>query len=174
MQNRALKDPAKMTECNPKLRAKRANHFPQRLAFGYFTFEFFRKSEYGNVLWLGSPQVLSWFAAVPYLFWTVFLSRGLSRYFVMMDRSPVGVFAFRQKSDALYVGSVAVAPNYRGRGIGSFILCFAEEIARKAGKRWLELTVMKVNTPAQKLYVRFGFTLKEEKRYSFVLKKKIE
>jgi len=136
-------------------------------------FEFFRKSEYGNVLGLGSPPVLSSFATVPYMLWMAFLRRSSSEYLVLIDESIVGVIACRPRSDALYVSSLAVAPNCRGKGIGSRMLHFAEEMATKGGKSWLELTVMKVNTPAQRLYARLGFRLKEEKRYSFVLKKRI-
>lgn len=136
-------------------------------------FEFFRKSEYGNVLGLGSPPVLSSFATVPYMLWMAFLGRGSSKYLVLINESPVGVINFQPRSDALYVSSLAVAPNCRGRGIGSCMLHFAEDMAKKAGKSWLELTVMKVNTPAQRLYVRLGFRLKEEKHFSFVLKKRI-
>jgi ribosomal protein S18 acetylase RimI-like enzyme len=162
-----------MMDCNLMLQVKRAKSFSQRLTFGYFMFEFFRKSEYGNVLGLGSPPVLSSFAAVPYMLWTAFFGRRSSKYSVLIEGSPVGIIALRPRSDGLYVSSLAVAPCCRGRGIGSFMLRFAEDVAKKAGKKWLALTVMKVNTPAQRLYVKLGFTLKEEKHYSFVLNKRI-
>jgi ribosomal protein S18 acetylase RimI-like enzyme len=45
----------------------------------------------------------------------------------------------------------------------------AAKLARKLGKASLELTVLKMNKPASRLYNSFGFHLKEEKRRSYVL-----
>jgi len=53
------------------------------------------------------------------------------------------------------------------------MLRFAEERARKEYKKWLELTVIKTNTPAQRLYAKLGFSFKKERKYSFVLKKRV-
>jgi ribosomal protein S18 acetylase RimI-like enzyme len=39
------------------------------------------------------------------------------------------------------------------------------------GKEWLELTVLKGNSPAQRLYVKFGFSAMKERRWSFIMKK---
>ncbi len=162
-----------MKECDRKLRVERANSLSQRLAFAYYTFEFFRRSKYGNVLGLGNPSLLSRFGLLPWIFWSLIVTRRSSKYVFLYDKSPAGVIALLPKSDALYLSSVATSPSSRGRGIGSCILSFAEKAANKTGLKRLELTVMKVNTPAQRLYVRFGFAFKEESKYSFILKKEI-
>jgi ribosomal protein S18 acetylase RimI-like enzyme len=39
---------------------------------------------------------------------------------------------------------------------------------------WLELSVLKGNTPARRLYEKFGFTIIAEKRWSFILRKRIQ
>jgi hypothetical protein len=38
------------------------------------------------------------------------------RYFVKLKRHVVGVFVLREGSEALYVGSLGVAPEYRKHG----------------------------------------------------------
>jgi ribosomal protein S18 acetylase RimI-like enzyme len=66
---------------------------------------------------------------------------------------------------------LAVAPEYRRLGIAKQILNFSAKIAKKRGKRWLELTVLKKNTPARRLYEKSGFVKKKERRWSLVMQK---
>ncbi len=162
-----------MKECDRNLQVERANRPGQLLTFAYYTFEFFRKSKNGNVLGLGNPPLLSRFALLPWIFWVFSLGSESSKYMFLQGQSPLGVIALRPKSEALYVSSLATSPNCRRHGIGWSMLLFAETAARKASKKRLELTVAKANTPAQKLYVQFGFVFKEERRYSLVLEKEI-
>lgn len=55
------------------------------------------------------------------------------------------------------VHDVAVAPGYRGRGIGALMLTLAENIARERGACKLTLEVLSGNTGAVRLYEAFGF-----------------
>ncbi len=59
-----------------------------------------------------------------------------------------------------YIKSVAVAPNERGRGIGTRMLNFAEE--HFAGERFLFLLVSSFNAAAQRLYFRHGYEKRGE------------
>ncbi|MGO9439672.1 MAG: GNAT family N-acetyltransferase [Terriglobales bacterium] len=56
-----------------------------------------------------------------------------------------------------YIASIAVAAEARGRGIGSELLCFAEQ--HFAGREHLFLLVSSFNLRAQQLYRRHGYEL---------------
>jgi len=57
----------------------------------------------------------------------------------------------------LYVDWIAVAPEARGRGVGSELLAFAETVAAQRGLPALALDVIDTNPRAQALYARLGF-----------------
>ena len=52
-----------------------------------------------------------------------------------------------------------VAPEVRGRGLGSALLRAAEDVARQRGARALRVETQQVNVPACRLYQRHGFRL---------------
>lgn len=59
--------------------------------------------------------------------------------------------------DTLYIYMIGVDDACRGQGIGGRLLTFAEEEARRQGKRRMKLGVIRKNTGAIRLYERFGF-----------------
>jgi ribosomal-protein-alanine N-acetyltransferase len=59
--------------------------------------------------------------------------------------------------DEGYISNVAVAPMYRGQGIGSGLIRELIERARKRGASFLTLEVRQSNIPARRLYEKFGF-----------------
>ncbi|MGM9950165.1 MAG: GNAT family N-acetyltransferase [Lysinibacillus sp.] len=63
--------------------------------------------------------------------------------------------------DEYYIDTVCVAPDARGLGIGTMLLRFAEEQARKFGHTKLSLNVETAKTKARRLYEREGFVVKE-------------
>ena len=141
-------------------------------SFNLLSFHFFKNSEGGNLLFFGSPQLLSPLTVIPYvLAMEVILFRG-KRYFIELREQVVGMFVIREKPEALYINSIAVAPEYRRLGIATYILNHANKLANQLDKKWLELSVLKVNIPALQLYTKIGFTEKEEKKLSFILRKK--
>jgi ribosomal protein S18 acetylase RimI-like enzyme len=52
-----------------------------------------------------------------------------------------------------------VAPNHRGRGVGTRLLDSVEAFAREQGARCLWLETQNVNVPALRFYLRSGFAL---------------
>jgi ribosomal protein S18 acetylase RimI-like enzyme len=143
----------------------------EHLLFNFCDFRFFNSSQNGSALVFGKSRFLAPLVAVPYVLAceTIFLRK--RRYFVKLENRVVGVLIVQEKPEALYIGSLAVAPEYRGRGVAKHILKFSTKIANKRGKRWLELTVLKKNIPARRLYEKSGFVKKREKRFSLVLRK---
>lgn len=55
-----------------------------------------------------------------------------------------------------YIKSIAVYPDFRGEGIGTMLLSFAEDIFRAEAKH-IFICVSSFNKRARKLYERFGF-----------------
>lgn len=150
--------------------ARRLEH----LTFNLCNFNFFRRSERGKaMLFFGNSGQLAMLIAVPYILGCELAFFREERYFVKLKKQVVGVFVLREKSDALYVGSLGVAPEYRKHGTATFILSHCTQVAKRLGKKWLELTVLKTNIPARQLYERFGFSDKEERKWSFVMRKRI-
>ncbi len=68
--------------------------------------------------------------------------------------------------DEAHITTIGVAPEYRGQGLGEWLLVhlIEEAIARHA--RWLTLEVRVSNEPAQTLYRKYGFSVQgTRKRY---------
>jgi ribosomal protein S18 acetylase RimI-like enzyme len=61
-------------------------------------------------------------------------------------------------SKALYLDRLGVNVNYSGKGIGSFMLTKAREVAKTLGAEYLRLFVVDINKPAIRLYTKNGFT----------------
>jgi ribosomal-protein-alanine N-acetyltransferase len=59
--------------------------------------------------------------------------------------------------DEAHVTSVAVRPEFRGRGLGLLLMLSLEEIALRLGARWVTLEVRVSNTVARNLYQKLGF-----------------
>lgn len=80
-----------------------------------------------------------------------------------IDRRIVGymvlafVFSFEYGGRNAFVDELYVVPQYRGRGIGSRALQFAESVAREEQLVALHLEVSRSNPSAHKLYLRAGF-----------------
>ncbi len=63
------------------------------------------------------------------------------------------------KADEFKVETIAVAPDFRGMGIGSALMMKAEEQARSLGMRKMTLDVICENTGAIRLYERLGYKI---------------
>jgi GNAT superfamily N-acetyltransferase len=56
-----------------------------------------------------------------------------------------------------YVADLVVTESRRGAGVGRRLLTACEDIAKKAGARWLRISALAANEQARALYQRFGF-----------------
>jgi ribosomal-protein-alanine N-acetyltransferase len=59
--------------------------------------------------------------------------------------------------DEAHVTTIAVRPQFRGRGFGELLLVSLAEVAMEIGARWLTLEVRVSNEVAQRLYRKYGF-----------------
>ena len=60
-------------------------------------------------------------------------------------------------ADEAQLYNIAIAPEFRGRGIGSILLRYMAEKAEEAGCKVLLLEVRRSNTPAITMYRKNGF-----------------
>jgi ribosomal-protein-alanine N-acetyltransferase len=73
------------------------------------------------------------------------------------EANPLGFALCRRAADECELLSLAVLPEWRGRGIGKALLAAAIARAREAGARRLFLEVAEDNVAAQRLYQAFRF-----------------
>ena len=145
-----------------KIRAvERKEHF----LFNFLCFFYFRRSEGRGV----ETSPFGAFIVVPYVFFSEVYFFRSQRYFVIIGQRIVGLIVLEESTEAIFISVLASHPFNRRMGIASFMLDFATVMARKLGKTSLELSVLKKNKPALKLYSNFGFRVKEERRRSYVL-----
>jgi ribosomal protein S18 acetylase RimI-like enzyme len=121
----------------------------------------------------GNSRPLALLIAVPYVLSCEVIFFRKKRYFVKLKNRVAAVFIFHEKPDVLLISSLAVAPEFRRFGIASSILSFAAKVAKGLSKKHLELSVLKKNFPAQRLYSKFGFSQKKNRRISLILTKRI-
>ncbi len=79
-------------------------------------------------------------------------------YIAYTDKEPSGIIIIdpRGVAGSPYIKSIAVYPEYRGTGVGTALLSFAEDLFR--GKaRFLFICVSSFNHRARKLYEKCGF-----------------
>jgi ribosomal protein S18 acetylase RimI-like enzyme len=68
-------------------------------------------------------------------------------------------YAELEAPGSLYISGIAVAPQWRGQGLGTRLLVAARERARRLGCRSLSLICFAQNAGARRLYQREGFTV---------------
>jgi ribosomal protein S18 acetylase RimI-like enzyme len=78
-----------------------------------------------------------------------------------------------EEPNALHISSLAVAPELRRFEIASYILNYAERVAKRLDKEYLELSVLKKNLAARNLYTKYGFSQKGRKERTLILAKKV-
>lgn len=96
---------------------------------------------------------------------------GSNNFYVLRERNSnrlLGYFGFWQIFDEFHITNLAVALEYRGQGIGSFILNYLLCEAKRKNCQRVMLEVRATNLPAQRLYFKFGFEVlgKRKKYYS--------
>ena len=69
----------------------------------------------------------------------------------------VGCAFLAEQADHLYLGKLAVAPAWQGKGVGALLMRAAEEHALRSGKPVIELQTRVELTGNQLLFTKFGF-----------------
>ena len=69
----------------------------------------------------------------------------------------VGYVGFRFRSTEAHISTIAVHPDWRGRGLGELLLLTALERALELGASMVSLEVRASNQVAQSLYRKYGF-----------------
>ncbi|MCD4848819.1 MAG: GNAT family N-acetyltransferase [Candidatus Aegiribacteria sp.] len=72
------------------------------------------------------------------------------------------------KDTELYIGSIAVAENYRGKGIGTKLLDAVKDLARNNGFESIILDVVDTNPRAFDLYKRYGYEVIKKRKFGFI------
>jgi ribosomal protein S18 acetylase RimI-like enzyme len=144
----------------------------EHFLFNLLNFMYFRKIDYKDRLPIESSP-LSLFIVIPYvLFLEAYFFRQ-ERYFVAIEKQTVGVLALQEKKETLFIRSLAVSALHRKIGIATHVLNHAMSVAGQLHKTALELSVLKTNTPALRLYRKYGFRKKKERRRSIILSKTV-
>jgi ribosomal protein S18 acetylase RimI-like enzyme len=145
----------------------------EHLSLNFYEFKFFNSGDHGTAMPFEDSRFLPPLIAVPYVIVAELMFFRNQRFFVKLGNHVVGLLILNEKPNALYISSLAVAPGLRKLGIASYILSFTERVAKMLYKEYIELSVLKKNLPAQSLYRKFGFSLKEERKRSYILVKKV-
>ena len=93
-----------------------------------------------------------------YHFWSELGQVQTRHYLVALDAGlVVGYSGLCDHPDEAFVQTMAVAPPYQGRGLGSRLLTALLDEAARRRQRTISLEVRADNGPAQRLYARHGF-----------------
>ncbi len=88
-------------------------------------------------------------------------NRGVSYCYVARNEASevVGYCSFWRVLDELHINNLAVAPQYRGAGVGTALLGEVVRQGTELGARRATLEVRRANDAARRLYERLGFTV---------------
>lgn len=85
----------------------------------------------------------------------------------------IGTVDLKEGDTNIFISGLYILPEFQSKGIGSSIIKDLLKMAEAAQKR-LDLEVLRVNTKAQKLYQRLGFTMTERDETKYYMYKEIE
>ena len=86
---------------------------------------------------------------------------------IVFENTDIGFYWLIEKENEILLASIRITPQYQNRGIGTKII---KDLIASTDKN-ICLQVLKIN-PAQNLYKRLGFVVKDETETHFVLEKK--
>lgn len=69
----------------------------------------------------------------------------------------VGMVVLSPQEDHLYLGNMAVPPQFQRKGYAKIILTYAEEIAKKKGLHEMRLFTTQEIPHLQEIYVKYGY-----------------
>lgn len=93
------------------------------------------------------------------------------RYLMLFCESVcIGFLSLREQPHCLYLETLQLLQQYRRHGLGTALMTFVEELARRRAKDRIQLRVFKGN-PVQSLYARLGFTVIEDQDWCLLMEK---
>lgn len=148
-------------------RVRTSEHF----LFNLTEFLIFKDSEQGLAFPFGRTKIFAILSVIPYTLIAEIIFFRTQRYFIMISENLAGVLAILSEEDTIFINTIGVRRTFRRQGIAHFALERVARLAVDQDKKRLELSVLKKNTPAQRLYSEFGFKRKSETIWSLVLQK---
>ncbi|MGM0443461.1 MAG: GNAT family N-acetyltransferase [Fibrobacterota bacterium] len=91
-------------------------------------------------------------------------TEGYNYYLVLNNSAPIGYFAYFQQNNLIYLSKIYLRKSARGRGIGTEIIRFLEENARRNRRSTIRLNVYKGNHEVIAIYKKMGFTIIDSPR----------
>lgn len=96
------------------------------------------------------------------------------RYLMLFSQGNcIGFLSLREQPQCLYLETLQLLQQYRGHGIGTELMKFIEQVARRKAKDKIQFRVFKDN-PSQSLYHRIGFKVIEDQGWCFLMQKVLE
>jgi ribosomal protein S18 acetylase RimI-like enzyme len=93
------------------------------------------------------------------------------RYLILFNENErIGFMSLREQPNCLYLETLQLIQQYRGREIGTALMRFVEDTAIRRAKDRIQLRVFK-DSSAQSLYQRIGFEIVEDQNWCFLMEK---
>lgn len=112
-------------------------------------------------------EMFGWNAALQRDYATAAFDSG-NIHLIWLHTEKIGVIGLDVKHDHVWLKQLFILPEYQRKGVGSFAVNWAIEIANTVGKD-LRLQTLKANTGAKQFYQQLGFSLEEETELHWVL-----
>ena len=106
-----------------------------------------------------------------YAFLSEIYNQPISCPFVIEDSRKnkiIGYVIYWIIGDEAHINNIALHPEFRGQGIGEYVLRKIIELIKKAGAKFISLEVRPSNIPARKLYQKLGFRLKAIRKNYYI------
>lgn len=91
------------------------------------------------------------------------MANGMHYFVAEVRRELAGFVDVKLRERDAFLGGIAVAPKFEGRGIGTLLLQKAIGFARKNGKAGIALVVKESNARAVRFYTSNGFSIRKAK-----------
>jgi [ribosomal protein S18]-alanine N-acetyltransferase len=83
---------------------------------------------------------------------------------ILKNDKPIGYIGFWQILEEAHITTIAIQPEFRKHYLAQHLLAQMLEDCLEKGVQWVTLEVSAANFPAQKLYEKFGFTVKGRRK----------
>lgn len=88
------------------------------------------------------------------------LDKNLETWLATKDAN-IQTIEIEAREDEFYIDTICTSPQYRGHGVGTTLLHYADNIAKEKGYQKVSLSVEKQKDRARHLYEKMGFVFSE-------------